>query len=460
MQLELLEQFETDFPEIPPRSELVSLNPIGVDTAMCEALISYLTRLAGVHVVRPNILVKDVIVPLTHIRLRTATQNFNFNYSRTINSYTSYARIISAAIQRLTLKNDLRLLTFLPWGNLLDPKGSRLLRDHVAVCPDCLDDFRSVGREIYYPLLWYLRPAQICSKHERWLSEVCPSCGRCQNFVSHHSMLGYCSHCGGWLGALRHPVDSVVSAHTISDRDRFMARALEQMIATNGTAENIATHERFIDRLTAYARVLTGGNIKAFEIRLGFQKNVVVNWRDKRSRPRIDMFLELCFRLRQLPIEFLTAEIHADLDARIGQFKKHSASKRIQRTQQEMDHIRRKLMEVIEGPDAPTQLAVAEMLGVNRRVLNHHFPELVRQVSDKHKRVSAVRTEEKRQAKIGKAVAITQAMFDQRKAISKRKVDKALHAEGLTLADSETRHAVKDVIKANFDRNRSRQRDS
>ena len=74
MQFELLEQFETRSPHTPPRSKLVSLKPIGVGSAMSEALISYLTRLAGVHVVRPNVLVKDVILPHTTIQIKIATQ--------------------------------------------------------------------------------------------------------------------------------------------------------------------------------------------------------------------------------------------------------------------------------------------------------------------------------------------------------------------------------------------------
>ena len=444
----------------PPRSELVSLNPIGIGSAMCEALISYLTRLAGAHVVRPNVLVKDVILPLTNIRVKTATHNFNFRYSRTINSYTSYASTISTVLEKLTLQQNLQFLTFLPWGNLLDPKGSRLLRDHVAVCRTCLEELRSSETGVYYPLLWYLRPVSICSKHQTRLFEVCPDCGHPQNFVSHHAMLGYCTHCGAWLGASEHTMQVSSASPPITNRERFMSAALEQMVASNSTAHQIASHEGFIDRISKYSKALTDGNMKAFEIRLGFHKNVVVCWRDKCSRPRIDMFLEICFRLGQLPIQFLTAEIPNDLEGRIGEFKKGKSSRRKKLTQEKHAEVLRLLTAVIEGPDAPTQLAVAEKLQVKRRFLNHHFPDLVRAISDKHKRVVAARTAEKRAAKINKARAVTQKMFDDRRPISKRKVDKALHAEGLTLADGEIRHAVKEVITTNFERNQTIQGDS
>lgn len=450
MQLELLDQFEIPSPNIPLRSKLVSLSPKGKDSAYCEALISYVTRLAGAHVVRPNVLVKDVILPLTHIRLKTATRNFNIKYSRTINSYTSYASIVSAAIQKLTLQKDLQYLTFLPWGDLLDPKGSRLLRDHVGVCRECLDEFDSSGVEIYYPLLWYLRPVQICSKHQRRLCEICPDCGRGQNFVAHHAMLGYCTHCGAWLGASNRTEQSPSASPAISDRDRFMAAALEQMIAGNSMAQAIASQKRFIERLTEYSKALTNGNIKAFEIRLGFQKNVVVNWRDQCKRPRIDMFLELCFRLGRLPIQFLTADIPGDFARHISHFKRGQSSKRAKLTREEYDAIKRRLTAILESLDAPTQRAVAELLQVTVRFLNHHFTDLFRAISDRHKQVVATRTAEKRATKIKMAKAVTQTMFDQQRPISKRKIDAALHVEGLTMADGEIRQAVKEVVNENY----------
>lgn len=447
MQLELLDLFETPEPIIPSRSRLISQDPREPNSAKCEALISYLTRLAGAHVVRPNVLVKEIIIPLTEIRMDNYSANFNARYARTINSYTKYAEEVSQALETLTLQPNLKNLTLLPWGELLDPKGARLLRDHVGVCDKCIDELDGTEDGIYYPLIWYLRPARICSKHQRWLRETCPACGANQNFVAHHAMLGYCTHCGGWLGTPAKVQDEPTDCTaTISARDQFMALALEQMIAHNECAIQFATHERFVDRLDLYAKSLTNGNMNAFEIRLGFQKNVVVNWIKKNSRPRIDMFLELCFRLGQMPAEFLTAEIPRDFASRIGYFQKVHAIPRTKMTDDERAAMKRKLEEILGCPDAPTQLAVAEMLGINRRYLNHHFPELASQISDKHKRVTSERTEKKRAHKVKTAKAVTETMLNELRPISNRKIGAALRNEGLILADPETRRAVREVI--------------
>lgn len=447
MQLELLSLFEIPSPNVPQRSTLISLPPRGAGTAYCEALISYLTRLAEAHVVRPNILAKSIVVPLTKIRLETSSCNFNNSDSRTINSYVSYAIEISRAIEILTLQKDLKNLTFIPWGDLLDRKGSRLLRDHVGICKECLDEMEKSELGIYYPLIWYLRYAQICSKHQRRLEETCPECGGKQSFVAHHAMLGYCTRCGAWLGTNIGEKIAVTIAPAISDRDQFMLASLEQMIENNPTAGEIATHAHFVDRLSLYAKAISNGNISAFERRLGFNRNVLVNWIEKLHRPRIDLFLELCFRLGQLPIQFLTADIPSDLPLRIGQFEMaHSATRR-KFAEGELDAIQAQLTTILESSEAPTRDKLGKILGVKSRFLTHHFPELVRAISNKRKQQSSIRSAEKRSIKIGRAKAATEELFVQQRPISRRKLWAALENQGLTFADPETRRAVREVIE-------------
>jgi ribosomal protein S27E len=447
MQLDLLEPFEIPLATFTPRSQLVSLAPQGLNSARCEALISYLTRLAAAHVVRPNVLVKEIIIPLTEINLDTSSCNFNSSYSRTINSYTKYATTFTGVIEKLTLKENLKYLTFLPWGKLLDPKGSRLLRDHVGICPECLDELDKTETGIYYPLIWYMRAARICSKHNRVLRESCSTCGKYQNFVAHHAMLGYCTHCGAWLGTPTGKMVMPNEAATISDRDRFMTYALEQMIGNNSIAEQFASHERFVERIELYCQALTNGNMKRFEIRLGFKKDVVVNWADKRSRPRIDLFLELCFRLGQMPIQLLSAEIPKDILDHIGHFEKTSANRLRKLSQEQFAAMKTQLEVILAGPDSPTQLAVAAMLGVKRRFLNHHFAELARAISDKHKQAVAILTVAKRASKTKRARAVITKIFDEHRPISRRKIWAALENEGLTFADPKTRHTVREVIE-------------
>ena len=446
MQLELLDDFAVPSVVIPARSKLVSLKPIGVGTTKCEALISYLTRVAGKHVVKPAHLVRDVLIPMTDIRLNTSGFSFNKTYSRTINSYTSYAVIFSKVLEQLTLQKNLHNLTFTAWRDILDPKGSALLRDHVAFCPQCLDAFEKSEEGIYYPLIWFLRSATICTTHHGPLEQRCPRCNKHQLFVAQHSSLGYCTHCGGWLGTSSFR-DTTAKVPHISLHDKFTTTALEEMIAAGPTISSKATQQHFVDRLESYCNAVNNGNMKRFEMRLGFNRNVICNWADMRSKPRIDLFLELCFRLRSSPLEFLGRNIPKDIADQIDDYQLVQKSKRVKRSEAEMAGIKNSLIACLDSDAAPTQKSVAEVLGVNRRFLNHNFPELARAISDKHKRVSASRVTAKRDTRIAKAKGVVQEMLTALKPISRRKMWAELEKNGLTFADPVIRHAIQDVLE-------------
>lgn len=87
------------------------------------------------------------------------------------------------------------------------------------------------------------------------------------------------------------------------------------------------------------------------------------------------------------------------------------------------------------------------MLGIKRRFLNHHFPELARAISDKHKQAVAILSAEKRASKTKRTRAAITKIFDEHRPISRRKIWAALENEGLTFADAETRHTVREVIE-------------
>src|SRR5215213_5518429 len=51
-------------PELPPRSRLSHLAPIGAGTAEVESLTGYIARLAAIHCVNPGALFAQEMVPL------------------------------------------------------------------------------------------------------------------------------------------------------------------------------------------------------------------------------------------------------------------------------------------------------------------------------------------------------------------------------------------------------------
>jgi len=261
-------------------------------------------------------------------------------------------------------------------------------------------------------------------------------------------MLGYCTDCGGWLGSSQYKSDRKPEL-LISRRDEYMTAAIEQMVSQTPVAHAIATHDRFTERVELYCQALTGGNLKAFEARLGFKKHVISNWRSKGCRPRIDLFLELCYRLKTTPVGFLTEEIlHGWAETVPTHAREPVQSKRGDSDPGTLKSIRSGLESILNGSDAPTQLAAAEMLGVKRRYLNYRFPELAKAISEKHKAHRAQIVAKKRGDRISKAKKVVAIMMEKRQPISRRQIGRALEPEGLSLVDPDVRQAVKAAIKA------------
>jgi hypothetical protein len=446
MQLELLESFEIPSVEIPTRSRLVSLEPKGIDTPKCEALISYMTRLAYKHVVRPHILVKSIIVPMTDLSFETSLSSFSYGYSRTINSYVNYAARFSNALEKLTQRANLKNLTLLPWRDLLDPKGSGLLRDHVGICPMCLDEFDQAGSEIYYPLLWYLRATRICSSHQCHLEDTCSACGKCQAFVAPHAMLGYCTHCGAWLGTPAISNTSTKQTKEISIRDKFMTAAIEQIVANNSRAEQIASRELLVARVDQYCEVLSDGKMSFFEKDLGFSRHMIANWKNKMIRPRMETFLELCFRLQKMPLQLLTEEISSEVTHINKYLNKTTSKPKVKLSHEELRTLRERLIGLLESDPPLSQPEISEALGIKLRFLLYHFPDLCRQAAKRRRQVISINTAHKRAEKIKKTKEITENMLSEPRPISRRKIGKALEKQGLPFADAEIRRAALEVL--------------
>lgn len=420
--------------------------PLEIDTPYCESLISYLTRLAGAHVVRPNVLVKEIILPLTDISLDTAIFSFCCRYSRTLNSYMHYAQAFRNALEKLTLQQNLDNLTLLPWSGLFDPKGSGLLRDHVGICPECLDESNPGTAETYYPIIWYLRAVRLCSKHQCRLEETCSKCGRHQNFIATHAMLGYCTHCGAWLGKSNGTARAPLANPEITDREKFMTSAVEQMVAFNSQASQFATHANLLRRIRLYSDAMSDGNIYGLEKQLGIGRGAVSSWFSKSTRPRFDKFLELCYRLGQMPIQFLSGEIPGNLRGANQQFHKHLPIRRVKPTPEVLRAMRGRLEAILAGDDLPSQPDIAEALGVKLRFLLYHFPDLTKAISGKRRNVISAQVAEKRRLKIRNAKAIAEKMFVELRPISRRKLWAAMQDEGLSFADRDVRNAALSVI--------------
>ena len=202
----LLESWSLSRPLLPPRSQLYSLEPMGVGTELVESLTGYVARLADAHSVSVGDLVGRVLADLTHTKDAIITQTAKAvrvgghgfracNY--TPNGVTETAVKWVDALEAATNRNDLQYLTLLPLRYMV-PGG--LFRRRRAWCALCFEQWRSAGQIVYEPLIWSIQASANCQLHARPLDHTCSHCARTLSPLGVFSRPGYCERCDSWLG--------------------------------------------------------------------------------------------------------------------------------------------------------------------------------------------------------------------------------------------------------------------
>ena len=154
------ESWSLSSPPVPPRSQLYSLQPVGVGTALVESLTGYVARLAEAHSVSVGDLVGRLLSDLANPKggssppvakaARVGGHGFRA-CSYAINGVTDRAATWVDALEAATTRRDLRCLTLLPFRYALP---DHLFRRRRAWCMLCFEQWRANGQIVYEPLLW------------------------------------------------------------------------------------------------------------------------------------------------------------------------------------------------------------------------------------------------------------------------------------------------------------------
>ncbi len=155
-----------------PHSRLYHLEPIGLGTEYVESLTSYIYRLANEHCIHINILLAKELMPLLSdggLYQHREKNRFNVgtslwkDISHSLNSANDTSNAWLSALEKLTLRCDLKYLTMCPWINIISSRG--LIRSYQAWCPLCYQQWLTNRHAIYNPLLWGLEVINACDKH-------------------------------------------------------------------------------------------------------------------------------------------------------------------------------------------------------------------------------------------------------------------------------------------------------
>lgn len=302
-------------PELPPRSRLYHLAPIGVRTPDVENLTSFTMRLAAAHCVEAGVLFTREISSRLNCPPRLKSESeplafafYHLNGTQTVNGVGPAVAHWVSALESLTSQSELHLLTMLPWKNLLTYRS--LMRKTRAWCPDCYADCKYRREPIYEKLIWNLISVSACERHQRLLEEKCPFCGRSSLTLLSRSHPGHCFRCDRWLGSddWTKPPESVQPREDLI-RQIEKARIVGEMLTLSADlSPSFSPHDVNV-LLDRYARQLTTGNFAAFARFLGLNYHALAPLRyDVGIRPNLDTFIRLIQRLELSVKDFLAGK--------------------------------------------------------------------------------------------------------------------------------------------------------
>jgi transcriptional regulator with XRE-family HTH domain len=336
---------------LPVRSRLHSIEPIGIGTPFVESLTGYMIRLAAAHAVR----VSDLI----EYELRTSIPYFHSvsKIANVINGVNESAQNWVSALERFTLRDNLRFLTLLPFASLL--KTPFLIRQERAWCPRCYESRKAQGHDVYEQLLWSLQPVEICPLHNTPLDTSCPTCHRRLRPLRAVSRPGLCSWCHQWLGVPRPPMQK----EGPTDYQVWVAQQFGQLLEIAPRAEPVGK-ENLQKVLVGYVDSFSEGNRSAIAETAGCRRTSFRSWYNGVSVARVDLLLRMCHELG-VPLTSLvtgTLAIEPETAAR-AEIATQARLRHGLFPQRKRDQIRAALLLASEEQPAPSIREVARRLG-------------------------------------------------------------------------------------------------
>lgn len=378
--------------EIPPRSYLYHLAPIGVGTPLIESLTSYICRLAQALNLTAGALLQEIFVSATGKLNLPAVPGFNEMYRRggpVLLGVTPFAATCVEHLTAMTLRPDLIYLTMLPWRQVLG--NMSLIKAAAHWCPQCYEEQRRSGKPIYTPLLWTLTGIEICTTHKCRLLETCPNpkCRKPQLHITRNMQTGFCQVCETWLGQAKtsprfrkiasedvwslwvNRVMGELVASTITEMSRpttqHMSGAFQQFVAKHGLDLN--------EPLPGFSKLLHQLDLRPNKLWTDWLHNRLLG-----KPTSLEKFLLWCWQIQCTPLQFIVNKSHHPT-----QRVKPNAQKHRQRVLPVKARARQALRQALKKTDTPLSLTqVARNAQTGTKQLKVYFPGWSGQVVNRY----------------------------------------------------------------------------
>lgn len=392
--------------QMPLRSRLYHLAPIGVKTPCVESLTSYISRLSEAHGVSPGTLANREIGPLT----RMAYPSLSSEVVPSLNGVETTAIDCVNTLASLTLRTNLHCLTLLPWRDVISPLG--LLRSVHAWCSACYQDWNERGQPVYDPLIWSLKAVKICPYHHQTLCEICSHCRRQLPVLSHRSRPGHCPRCLHWLG-----LSSTTSTGPMTDdhmEDQlWVTSVLGELIAASPNLPSPPGLRAFSNAIGYYVHALGGGIYTNLGRLVGTPSTTIMRWATAQCRPKMDQVLALSRALGISIMQFLNQET-----VQTSAIKTPKRLKRpIDRPGSQIDStdIRVTLEKTLNNNEypPPSLRQIAAAIGRSHSLLVHQHPDLCQLIANRYATYRKQRKEERVRDLQSRVRKVTLAVHEQ-----------------------------------------------
>ncbi len=383
--------------EMPPRSHLYNLPPVGVGTALVECLSSYINRLAWAYRINARTLVAYEVLP--HLSGSHYVQagplrlgGFGRTRSMIVNGGSQVACDWAETLERLTIRSDLGQLTLHQWASDLPNWG--LLRNVPQWCPACYHQWRAQMQPVYQPLLWTLRAVTVCVQHRKWLLERCPCCQQSQSAIATKAAPGHCTQCSAWLG--EQPDAGEEPTSETLDWQLWIRESVAELYHAS-IAFGSLPWSAFPVGINACVEAVGGTRQLA---RIAHVPNILFShWRNRKRTPSLTYVLEVGYVLNLSPLQLMTVEperLKTALRAKMVYRLPPHFKRQMSRSQGDSASIQTFIQSVLQGKTDPLPVRhVARHLGVGEKYLVGRFPQECAEITTQYFAHRTVRAKER-----------------------------------------------------------------
>lgn len=370
--------------EIPKRSKIYSVQPIGLGSINVECLTSYLHRIARMHSVSFTTFIKHTLS--SYLIEEQISDRAYTSRAYSINGINTIAIRVSNAMNELTLEDNKSELTLLKWREIFTSKEIQTNRKW---CPACFEDLKINGLPLYEKLIWSIKIVNFCQLHNCSLQSNCLQCGAEQKYLNIKTEIGFCSNCKGYLGVSGMQDKKILSEEI--DFHNWIHQSLTTLFRLGYDKRQVLNRNFIVDRIkTLLKTTLPNSKItkKDFSKHLGKgvrSLNLILEGRQSYSFESL-LLLTYC---ANIPMNtFLTANLTEYKISSINTVSQNIVAKPSTNRKYSSIEIVNILRGIIEkNEDPPLNLGnIIKMLGYsNVWSLSSKFPEECRLISNRYK---------------------------------------------------------------------------